>query len=79
MILTIPGHDIFMILAGLSGESLTVDSACSADAEIVQHETSHWTRKVQNYSVVKKPDTYDIFSYFLCSLWNGAVRQSGGQ
>ena len=35
--------------------------ACSTDAEIVQHETSHWTRKVQNYTVVKKPDTYDIF------------------
>jgi len=48
--------------------------ACSTDAEIVQHETSHWTRKVQNYTVVKKPDPYDIFSYFLCSLWNGAVR-----
>jgi len=34
---------------------------CSTDAEIVQHETSHWTRKVQNYTVVKKPDPYDIF------------------
>ena len=36
--------------------------ACSTDAEIVQHETSHWTRRVQYYTVVKKPDPYDIFS-----------------
>ena len=34
--------------------------ACSTDAEIVQHET----RKVQNYTVVKKPDPYDIFPIF---------------
>ena len=38
--------------------------ACSTDAEIVQHETSIWTRKVQNYTVVKKPDPYDIFPIF---------------
>ena len=32
--------------------------ACSTDAEIVQHET----RKVQNYTVFKKPDPYDILA-----------------
>ena len=38
--------------------------ACSTNAEIVQHETSHWTKKVQNYTVVKKNRTPIFFPIF---------------
>jgi len=41
----------------------------------VQHETSHWTRKVQNYTVVKK-----LF-YFICCyqhvLVNKDIKKTG--
>ena len=47
--------------------------ACSTDAEIVQHETSHWTRKVQSYTVVEKPDPYDIFPIFYVSYGMGLL------
>ena len=38
--------------------------ACSTDAEIVQHETSHWTRKVQTTLWLKNRTPMIFFPIF---------------